>query len=218
MFRRERDQRGPWIDSPGARGNQRRSAPPSRPCGCGRWKRIRWWLDQRPGRTAFVVTQFSTVASQTVGVPPLFMTIRTATKRATETMANRTRPRISICGAESTRLADSAIPRTRTWPRATAVAVPGRGRRLPAICSEKQPTLVPAYTHRVALDIEVQRLLIGDVILIELPDQSEKVEATVVHDITRTRDTVLATLRVPGQDDFVKEWPLGELVTVIRGP
>jgi hypothetical protein len=70
----------------------------------------------------------------------------------------------------------------------------------------------------VALDIEVQRLLIGDVILIELPDQSEKVEATVVHDITRTDDTILATLRVAGQDEFVKEWPLGELVTLVRGP
>jgi hypothetical protein len=70
----------------------------------------------------------------------------------------------------------------------------------------------------VALDIEVQRLLIGDVILIALPDQSSKVEATVVHDITRTEDTILATLRVAGQDEFVKEWPLGELVTVIRGP
>jgi hypothetical protein len=70
----------------------------------------------------------------------------------------------------------------------------------------------------VALDIEVQRLLIGDVILIALPDQSSPVEAKVVHDITRTEDTVLATLRVAGQDDFVKEWPLGEMVTVVRGP
>lgn len=70
----------------------------------------------------------------------------------------------------------------------------------------------------MALDIAVQRLLIGDVILIALPDQSSTVEAKVVHDITRTEDTVLATLRVAGQDDFVKEWPLGELVTVIRGP
>jgi hypothetical protein len=70
----------------------------------------------------------------------------------------------------------------------------------------------------VALDIEVQRLLIGDVILIALPDQSSKVEAKVVHEITVTKDTVLATLRVAGQDDFVQEWPLGALVTVIRGP
>jgi hypothetical protein len=30
--------------------------------------------------------------------------------------------------------------------------------------------------------------------------------------------TVLATLRVLGQDDFVKEWPLDELVTLVRGP
>jgi hypothetical protein len=70
----------------------------------------------------------------------------------------------------------------------------------------------------VALDIEVQRLLIGDVVLITLPDESSKVEAKVVRAITRTENTVVATLRVAGQDDFVKQWPLGELVTVVRGP
>jgi hypothetical protein len=70
----------------------------------------------------------------------------------------------------------------------------------------------------VALDIEVQRLLIGDVVLVDLPDQDTKVEAKVVRPIDRTERTVLATLRVVGQDDFVKEWPLGELVTVVRGP
>jgi len=93
-----------------------------------------------------------------------------------------------------------------------------------ALCARRPVSVVTviveqrAYTHPVALDIAVQRLLIGDVILIALPDQSSKVEATVVHDITRTDDTILATLRVAGQDEFVKEWPLGELVTVIRGP
>jgi hypothetical protein len=70
----------------------------------------------------------------------------------------------------------------------------------------------------VALDIEVQRLLIGDVVLLDLPDQDTKVEAKVVRAIDRTESTVLATLRVVGRDDFVKEWPLGELVTVVRGP
>jgi hypothetical protein len=70
----------------------------------------------------------------------------------------------------------------------------------------------------VALDIEVQRLLIGDVVLLDLPDQDTKVEAKVVRAIDRTEGTVLATLRVVGRDDFVKEWPLGELVTVVRGP
>ncbi|MGE5273957.1 MAG: hypothetical protein ACM3QU_09400 [Verrucomicrobiota bacterium] len=70
----------------------------------------------------------------------------------------------------------------------------------------------------MALDIEVQRLLIGDVVLVDLPDHDTKVEAEVVRPIDRTERTVLATLRVVGRDDFVKEWPLGELVTVVRGP
>jgi hypothetical protein len=29
---------------------------------------------------------------------------------------------------------------------------------------------------------------------------------------------VRAMMRVEGREDFVKEWPLGELVTVVRGP
>jgi hypothetical protein len=48
--------------------------------------------------------------------------------------------------------------------------------------------------------------------------QETKVEAKVVRPIDRTEGTVLATLRVLGQDDFVKEWPLDELVTLVRGP
>jgi hypothetical protein len=70
----------------------------------------------------------------------------------------------------------------------------------------------------VALDVEVQRLQIGDVVLVDLPDQATKVEAKVVRAIDRTERTVLATLRVAGRDDFVKEWPLDELVTLVRGP
>jgi hypothetical protein len=70
----------------------------------------------------------------------------------------------------------------------------------------------------VALDVEVQRLQIGDVILVDLPDQSAKVEAKVVRPIERTVGTVLATLRVQDRDDFVREWPLDELVTLVRGP
>ena len=70
----------------------------------------------------------------------------------------------------------------------------------------------------MALDIEVQRLLIGDVVLVDLPDQDTNVEAKVVRAIDRTEGTVRATLRVVGREDFVKEWPLGELVTVVRGP
>jgi hypothetical protein len=29
---------------------------------------------------------------------------------------------------------------------------------------------------------------------------------------------VRATVRVEGREDFVKEWSLGDLVTVVRGP
>lgn len=70
----------------------------------------------------------------------------------------------------------------------------------------------------MAIEFAVQRLGIGDVVLVRLPGQDEKVEATVVRDIDRTETTVRATLRVEGREDFVKEWPLGELVTVVRGP
>jgi hypothetical protein len=70
----------------------------------------------------------------------------------------------------------------------------------------------------MAIEFAVQRLGIGDVVLVRLPGQAEKVEATVVRDIDRTETTVRATLRVEGREDFVKEWPLGELVTVVRGP
>jgi hypothetical protein len=66
--------------------------------------------------------------------------------------------------------------------------------------------------------MEVQRLQIEDVVLLDLPHQDAKVEAKVVRDIERTPTSVIVTLRVAGQDDVVKEWPLGELVTVIRGP
>jgi hypothetical protein len=70
----------------------------------------------------------------------------------------------------------------------------------------------------VALDIVVQRLQMGDVILVDLPDQGTSVEAPVVREPERTESTMRARLRVTGRNDFVKEWPLGEYVTVIRGP
>jgi len=70
----------------------------------------------------------------------------------------------------------------------------------------------------MAIEIVVQRLEIGDVVLIGLSEQDEKVEATVVREIDRTETTVRVTLRVVGRQDFVKEWALGELVTVVRGP
>ncbi len=70
----------------------------------------------------------------------------------------------------------------------------------------------------MAIEFVVQRLEIGDVVLIDLPQQGGEVEATVVREIDRTDRTVLVSLRVEGREDFVKEWPLGEMVTVVRGP
>ena len=40
----------------------------------------------------------------------------------------------------------------------------------------------------------------------------------MVRPIERTETTVRVWLRVDGREDFVKEWPLGEQVTVVRGP
>ena len=70
----------------------------------------------------------------------------------------------------------------------------------------------------MAIDVTVQRLEIGDVLLIDVPEDERQVEATGVGDIDRTDTTVRVTLRVAGRKDFVREWPLGELVTVVRGP
>ena len=47
---------------------------------------------------------------------------------------------------------------------------------------------------------------------------SAKIEAKVVRGVERRTGTVLATLRVEGRDDLVKEWPLDELVPLVRGP
>jgi len=70
----------------------------------------------------------------------------------------------------------------------------------------------------MAIAVAVQRLEIGDVLLIDVPEEERQVEATVVADIDRTDTTVRATLRVAGREDFAEEWPVGELVTVVRGP
>lgn len=76
----------------------------------------------------------------------------------------------------------------------------------------------------MAIDIDVQRLQLGDVILIDLPDQDTNIEAKVVRNpevvrkIERSEGTVRATLRVSGRDDFVMEWPWDHQVTLIRGP
>jgi hypothetical protein len=77
----------------------------------------------------------------------------------------------------------------------------------------------------VAIEVDAQRLQLGDVILIDLPGQETKIEAQVVghspevtREIERSDSTVRATLRVSGRDDFVMEWPLDTHVTVVRGP
>jgi hypothetical protein len=70
----------------------------------------------------------------------------------------------------------------------------------------------------VAIDVAVQRLEIGDVVLIDLPDLAPQVEAKVVRPIDRADETVRVTLRVGGREDFVQEWPVDTLVTVVRGP
>jgi hypothetical protein len=70
----------------------------------------------------------------------------------------------------------------------------------------------------MAMEYTVQRLQIGDVILDHFDDAQQNVEATVVRDVERTEETVRVTLRVEGRDDFVEEWPLGKMVTVVRGP
>lgn len=70
----------------------------------------------------------------------------------------------------------------------------------------------------MAIEYVVQRLEVGDVVLIDLPEQGGEVEAKVVRAIDRTDTTVRVSLRVEGQGEFVKEWALGETVTVLRGP
>ncbi len=69
----------------------------------------------------------------------------------------------------------------------------------------------------MALEFAAQRLEIGDVVLIEIPGEGE-LQAMVARPIERTETTVRATLRAAGRDDFVHEWAVGELVTVLRGP
>ena len=70
----------------------------------------------------------------------------------------------------------------------------------------------------MAMEYIVQRLELGDVVLIDLDAQEGQVEATVVRAIDRTDTTVRALLRVDGREDFVREWRLGERVTVVLGP
>ncbi len=62
----------------------------------------------------------------------------------------------------------------------------------------------------------MQRLQMNDVVLIDLPEQGGVVEAKVMRDIDRTDTTVRVVLRVVGnEENFLKEWPIGERVTVV---
>ena len=71
----------------------------------------------------------------------------------------------------------------------------------------------------MAMEYDVQRLQMNDVVLIELPEQGGLVEAKVMRDIDRTDTTVRVVLRAAGhEEDFLKEWHIGERVTVVRGP
>jgi hypothetical protein len=66
------------------------------------------------------------------------------------------------------------------------------------------------------IDFVVQRLMLGDVVLIDLGGE-QAIEATVVRPIERTSASVSVALRVEGREDFVREWPLDAMVTVVRG-
>jgi hypothetical protein len=70
----------------------------------------------------------------------------------------------------------------------------------------------------MALDVPAQRLEIGDVVLLRLPGEDATIEAKLVRNIERTPTIVRARVRVAEGEDFVHEWVLGELVTVVRGP
>jgi hypothetical protein len=71
----------------------------------------------------------------------------------------------------------------------------------------------------MAMEYDVQRLQMNDVVLIDLPEQVGVVEAKVMRDIDRTDTTVRVVPRVVGhEEDFLKEWRIGERVTVVRGP
>ena len=70
----------------------------------------------------------------------------------------------------------------------------------------------------MAMEYDVQRLVMGDVVLIDLPEQGEQFEAKVMRVIDRTDTSVRVSLHVQGRKDFVREWPIDERVTVVRGP
>jgi hypothetical protein len=70
----------------------------------------------------------------------------------------------------------------------------------------------------MAIEFVVQRLQIGDVILIDLPEGGGQGEATVARAIERSAGTVRVELRAEGLPEFVREWAVDDRVTVVRGP
>ena len=70
----------------------------------------------------------------------------------------------------------------------------------------------------MAMAVDVQRLELGDVVLIEVDSEAGQAEAKVARPIERTDTTVRVSFSVDGREDFVREWPLGAQVTVVRGP
>jgi hypothetical protein len=70
----------------------------------------------------------------------------------------------------------------------------------------------------MAIEFVVQRLQIGDVILIDLPERNGRGEATVARAIERSAGIVRVELRAEGLPEFVREWAVDDRVTVVRGP
>jgi hypothetical protein len=70
----------------------------------------------------------------------------------------------------------------------------------------------------MAIEFVVQRLQIGDVILIDLPERNGLGEATVARAIERSAGIVRVELRAEGLPEFVREWAVDDRVTVVRGP
>jgi len=107
----------------------------------------------------------------------------------------------------------SAFPEPGTKPTSTYASKLAAAESL---LSDRSAAPPKTTIRRVAIEFPVQRLQIGDVVA--LPEQGSEVEATVAREIDRAELTVRVTLRVEGREDFIKEWPIGEMVTVIRGP
>ena len=86
-----------------------------------------------------------------------------------------------------------------------------------------QPVAASDYTRLMAMEVDVQRLELGDVVLIDSESEAGQVEAgqvkaRVVRAIDRDDATVRVTLHVEGRGTLVREWPVGEQVTLVSGP